>query len=114
MVDTREEGSRGGDRSVLVWALVSVLLMGWVVVTGFSGRKACGARRNAVKHGSTGNDSPAEPVISAIALGPNMSARSDAAASAQFRGQLRSDAGPNVSDDKQQGDEGGNVTEFKH
>jgi hypothetical protein len=39
MVDTREEGSRGGDRSVLVWALVSVLLMGWVVVTGFSGRK---------------------------------------------------------------------------
>ena len=46
MVDTREEGSRGGDRSVFVWALVSVLLMGWVVVTGFSGR-------NHVEHAAT-------------------------------------------------------------
>ncbi len=34
-----EEGSKGGDRSILAWAIVSVLLTGWVVVTGFQGRK---------------------------------------------------------------------------
>ena len=32
------EGSKGGDRSILAWTIVSVLLMGWVVVTGFQGR----------------------------------------------------------------------------
>ncbi len=39
MAVAHDEGSRGGDRSIIVWAVVSALLMGWVVVTGFSGRK---------------------------------------------------------------------------
>jgi hypothetical protein len=36
---THEEGSKGGDRSILVWAIVSALMMGWIVVTGLQGRK---------------------------------------------------------------------------
>ena len=38
MADTHE-GSKGGDRSVLAWAIASALLMVWIVVTGFQGRK---------------------------------------------------------------------------
>jgi hypothetical protein len=39
MAVTHDEGSGGGAISVLAWAVVSALLVGWVVVTGFSGRK---------------------------------------------------------------------------
>lgn len=39
MAVTHDEGSRGGARSVLLWAVVAALLTVWVVVTGYSGRK---------------------------------------------------------------------------
>jgi len=38
MADRHEEGSKGGDRSVALWALVSVLLTIWLVYTGLQGR----------------------------------------------------------------------------
>ena len=34
-----EEGSRGGTRSVAIWAIVSALLVVWGLYTGFQGRK---------------------------------------------------------------------------
>jgi len=34
-----DEGSGGGAMSVLIWAAVSALLMGWVMVTLHAGRK---------------------------------------------------------------------------
>ena len=39
MAATHDEGSKGGSRSVLIWAVVSAILMVWVVVTMYSGRK---------------------------------------------------------------------------
>ena len=35
----RDEGSGGGAMSVLIWAAVSVLLVGWVMATLYAGRK---------------------------------------------------------------------------
>jgi hypothetical protein len=56
MANTHDEGSGGGAMSVIVWAIVSVLLMSWVVVTGFSGRKH-------VEHAApqTNTEAPAAP-----------------------------------------------------
>jgi len=34
-----EEGSRGGARSVAIWAIVSALLIVWGLYTGFKGRQ---------------------------------------------------------------------------
>ena len=41
MADTHE-GSKGGDRSVLAWAIASALLMGLDCGYGFSGPQTCG------------------------------------------------------------------------
>ena len=35
-----EEGSRGGTRSVAIWAIVSAVLVVWGLYTGFQGRHA--------------------------------------------------------------------------
>jgi len=38
MANKHDEGSGGGAMSVLMWAIVSVVLMGWVMVTMYKGR----------------------------------------------------------------------------
>lgn len=38
MAITNEAGSGGGGTSIAIWAIVSVVLMGWVAVTLYSGR----------------------------------------------------------------------------
>ena len=38
MANTHSEGSGGGAMSILIWAIVSVILMGWVTITLHKGR----------------------------------------------------------------------------
>ena len=52
---THEEGSKGGDRSILVWAIVSALTDGLDCGYGFTGPRTCGRDYSAADHRSTGN-----------------------------------------------------------